>query len=474
MHNEFQTSCPFSPGVVMEGGREEQLNSEDMRTVEAELREIYRNTPSHVRDVVSEIVKRTGSEFADQFYRVMIVQPGAHFYLDHEAVSKKLRQSLKHWLADVFQRDIKDVELFTRRQMQVGWAHARIRIPEKLILRGARELKQTINGNLRATRLSREDLASAVQFVSTMFDLALDVMTRAYINRSERNVRSGEAFRLFSLNRNLAAERERQRAALSEWAQTLLFDLQIGSDPVSIRPVAQSDFGLWMLHRAPLLFDRSSEYNRLLNIIVDIDGSAEALRSSGRRERIDHLRRIRRAIEEMNSLVGLLFDRSLDVQGARDPSTQLLNRKFVDTVISAEIETQKMSHHPFSILLIEIDRFDDLQVRLGDEGADIVALRTAQMIFDAVRSSDSVFSMGRERFLIVKVETVLAAANRFAGQLAERYASTHFTVNGKAVLECSLSIGVIEYDGHPDPRELIDRAHRELSERKARRNPRAG
>ena len=193
----------------MEGGREEQLNSEDMRTVEAELREIYRNTPSHVRDVVSEIVKRTGSEFADQFYRVMIVQPGAHFYLDHEAVSKKLRQSLKHWLADVFQRDIKDVELFTRRQMQVGWAHARIRIPEKLILRGARELKQTINGNLRATRLSREDLASAVQFVSTMFDLALDVMTRAYINRSERNVRSGEAFRLFSLNRNLAAERER-------------------------------------------------------------------------------------------------------------------------------------------------------------------------------------------------------------------------------------------------------------------------
>lgn len=374
---------------------------------------------------------------------------------------------MKRWLGDVFQRDIKDVESFTRRQMQVGWAHARIRIPEQLVLRGARELKQNINGSLRATKLSREDLASAIQFVSTMFDLALDVMTRAYINRSERNVRSNEAFRLFSLNQNLATERERQRSALSEWAQTLLFDLQISSDPLSIRSITQSEFGLWVLHRAPLLFDHSPEYTRLLNVIGDIDGNAEALRSSAHPERINHLRHIKRAIKEMNSLVSLLFDRSLDAQGTRDPLTQLLSRKFVDTVISAEIETQKVSRHPFSILLIEIDQFEGLRARLGDEGTDVIVQKTAQMIFDAARSSDSVFSMGRERFLIVKVETELADARRFARQLGERYTSTHFTVNGNAVLECSLNIGVVEYDGHPDPRELIGRVHRALSERKA-------
>lgn len=354
----------------MEDIREDQANTENLKTVEAELKETYRNTSPHVRNTVSEIIKRTSSQLTDQFYRVMIAQPDAHFYLDHETVNKSLRQALKRWLGDIFQRDVKDVESFTRRQMQVGWAHARIRIPEQLVLRGARELKQNINGSLRATKLSREDLASAIQFVSTMFDLALDAMTRAYINRSERNVRSNEAFCLFSLNQNLATERERQRAALSEWAQTPLFDLQINSDPLSIRSITQSEFGLWVLHRAPLLFDHSPEYTRLLNIIVDMDGIAGALRSSAHPERINHLRHIKKAIKEMNSLVSLLFDRSLDAQGTRDPLTQLLCRKFVDTVISAEIETQKTSRHPFSILLIEIDQFEDLRVRLGDEGTD--------------------------------------------------------------------------------------------------------
>ena len=209
--------------------------------------------------------------------------------------------------------------------------------------RGARELKQNITTSLRATKLSREELASAIHFVSTMFDLTLDVMTHAYINRSERNARSDEAFRLFSLNQNFATERERQRAALSEWAQALFFEHQIDSSSLSVQSLAQSEFGLWVYHRAILLFEQSPQYSRLLAIIADVDNSIEALRSSQYQERIDQLKRIRDAIGEINSLVNFLFDSSLNAQSTRDPLTQLLNRRFVDMVISAEIKTQKVS-----------------------------------------------------------------------------------------------------------------------------------
>ncbi|CAM5308938.1 Diguanylate cyclase DosC [Afipia felis] len=454
----------------MQGVGDDPVRSEDLRAITTELKRLYRSTSPHARGIVSEIVKRTSTELADHFFRSIITQPGAHFYLDHETVNKKLHHGLKRWLDEVFQRDLKDVELFTRRQMQVGWAHARIKVPERLISRAARELKNSINASLWATKLAREDLASAVHFVSIMLDLALDIMTQAYIARSERNARSDEAFRLFSLNHNLATERERQRAALAEWAQTLFFELQIGSGILSIPPIAQSEFGLWVYHRANLLFDHSPEYNRLMSIVANTGASIEALQSFEHEERILRLRQIKNAIGEMNSLVGLLFDRSLDMQGARDPLTQLLNRKFVDTVISAEIETQKLSRHPFSALLIEIDRFNDLRARMGEVGADVIVQRTAQMIFDAAQSSDSVFSMGRETFLVIRVETELPAAQRFADEIAERYASTHFTVNGKTVLECSLSIGVVEYDGHPDPRELINRAQKALLKRRAGRH----
>ena len=465
-----KTSCLLPPGGIMEGVSDGQADPEDLKTIETELRETYRSTSPHVRGIVSEIIRRTATELADHFYRLMITQPGAHFYLDHETVNRKLHAALKQWLCEIFQRDLKDVESFTRRQMQVGWAHARIKIPEQLVSRGARELKQRINASLWATKLSREDLASAVHFVSIVFDLALDIMTRAYINRSERAARSDEAFRLFSLNQNLATERERQRAALAEWAQALFFELQIEASSPHIQPVAQSEFGLWVFHRATLLFDHSPEHNRLITIIADIDGTIESLKSSTKQEQVDRLRSIKKAIEEMNSLLGRLFDRSLDVQGARDPLTQLINRRYVDTVVSAEIATQKASRHPFSILLVEIDQFDQLRSRVGDTGADIVVQRTAQMIFDVTRSCDSVFSMGRETFLIVRIETELAAAKRFADEIAQRYTSTHFTVNGKTILNCSLNIGVVEYDGHPDPRDLVNRAQRALLDRKANRD----
>lgn len=448
-------------------GAENQNLSEDLKTIETELRDLYRNTPSRVRTVVANSIKQISSDLVDRFYSTMSAQPGAHFFLDHETVNKKLRQALKHWLEETFQREQKDFQAFTRQHIQVGSVHARIKVPEHLVSRGIRELKRKIISNLSVTKLSREDLPLAILFVSTIFDLAFDAMTQAYINRSERNARSDEVFRLFALNQNLAAERERQRAALAEWAHTLLFELQIATDSHSIQAIARSEFGLWVFHRASLLFDRTTEYARLLDVIQDVDASVETLSASPPDARIDRLVHIKTAIGEMNSLVGLLFDRSLEAEGARDPLTQLLNRKFVETIISSEIGTQRLSHHPFSILLIEIRPFNDLRARLGEEGADVIVRRTAQMIFAASRSSDSVFSMGRELFLILQVETELAAARQFADQLADRYASTHFVVDGRTIFDCSLNIAVVEYDGHPDPKELISRAQHVLREQRS-------
>jgi diguanylate cyclase len=67
-----------------------------------------------------------------------------------------------------------------------------------------------------------------------------------------------------------------------------------------------------------------------------------------------------------------------------------------------------------------------------------------------------VFSMGREIFLILRVGADAREATLFARGLVERYAATHFSIDGQTLLENSLNIGVIECDGHPDPRRLID------------------
>ncbi|BEV46766.1 hypothetical protein [Afipia carboxidovorans] len=54
--------------------------SEEMEAIEAELKEVYRVTPSSVRTTVYDVIRRTSAEFTDQFYDVVINQPGAHFF----------------------------------------------------------------------------------------------------------------------------------------------------------------------------------------------------------------------------------------------------------------------------------------------------------------------------------------------------------------------------------------------------------
>jgi diguanylate cyclase len=118
--------------------------------------------------------------------------------------------------------------------------------------------------------------------------------------------------------------------------------------------------------------------------------------------------------------------------------------------------------------MLEIDNFARLRTRLGEAGADIIVRQTAAMLFNAVRSSDSVFSMGCETFLIIRVETNAREAAAFTRELVEGYAATHFEPNGQSILDNSLSVGVVEYDGHPDPRHLIDRAELALRNSKKR------
>jgi len=427
-----------------------------------EITQIYEKTPLHVRGMVADIVKRASGALTDQFYSVMLDLPEARFYLTHTQVNERLRGAMKAWLTDLFRRDLVDPQRIVRRQVDVGAVHARIRVPIWLVARGFRELKQGLYSSLLPARLSREELVAANHFVSILLDLAVDTMTRAYIDRSERTARSDEVFRLFSLGHNLAAERERQRAGLAEWAQTLFFDVQLLPPSTEKKALAQSEFGLWFHHRASLLFGRTSEYEAIVLKIEEIDTLVLTLGNAKDAERLEIIRGIKQMLDEINALLTLQFDQCIQEETANDPTTRLINRRFVNTVIAGEIGIQKISRHPFSLVAFEIDRFAELRAQLGEAGADVIVQQTAMMLFNSARTCDTVFSMGRETFLIVRVESNVAQTTAFARDIADRYAATHFTVNGQSVLDCSLIFGVAEFDGHPDPRELVSRTQRAL------------
>src|SRR5690606_14089276 len=200
---------------------------------------------------VARIVHAHAGDLATLFYETLLSDPQARRLLSHELVSTHLHGSLQKWMISVFgQTEEIDIPALIALQRKVGEVHARLSVSMPLVSRGARILKDGITRHLRDTDLSRDDLSHAQQYLGGTVDLAIEIMSVAYLRDATRNLRADEAYRLFSLGQNVTAERERQRAALMEWSQSVLIALyeHPGQSP-RLPTLRDSEFGLWMRHK---------------------------------------------------------------------------------------------------------------------------------------------------------------------------------------------------------------------------------
>uniref|UniRef100_A0A9E8CL13 Diguanylate cyclase DosC n=1 Tax=Bosea sp. NBC_00436 TaxID=2969620 RepID=A0A9E8CL13_9HYPH len=417
--------------------------------------------------MVASTVKHFADEMVDDLWRDLARHVRIQALFDNEVIARRFRGALSQWLVEIFPKEPIEATPFLMRQSEIGSTHARIQIPTSLSLLAARVFKRGIYNNLKHTRLSRDEFVQAALYVSGVVDVATAAIVAAHISGLDRNLRAEEALRQVSIDHDFRAEREKQKASLAEWAQAVFFGSHIAGEAGGVLPLSRSEFGLWFSHRANLLFGRTAEYASIARLVGEADGHVRQLRDeadAARRE--EHLREIRMIAGEINNLLSVQFSHSFDMGSARDPLSRLLNRRYLRAAISREVALRRRTSRPFSMIMLEISQFDTLRARLGEAGADTVVQQTAAMLLNAVRSSDTVFSMGRETFLIIRVGTDAREAAVFARSIVESYAATHFSIDGRTVLQNTLNVGVIEYDGHPDPRRLVDQVANALRNEK--------
>ncbi|MCO5090402.1 GGDEF domain-containing protein [Bosea sp. (in: a-proteobacteria)] len=430
---------------------------DDLLQLKVEITTLGCNTSATIRAMVALTAKRLGGGVVEDFWRDLMRDARARGRLGDEIDAGQFRAALSQWLVELFPREPVDPALFLLRQSEVGALHARMQIPMWLSLHVTRALKRGICGNLQHTRLSQDEFVQAILYVSGVLDVASAAIAIAHIGGLERALRAEEALREVSIDDDFRAEREKQKASLAEWAQGVFLEAHRADGGDGMLPLSRSEFGLWFFHRAQLLFGRSSEYAAIAGLVEEADAHVRQLGDGedgpGRH---GHLREIRQITGQINNLLSLQFSHAFDIGNARDPLSRLLNRRFLRAAISREVALRRRTGRAFSVIMLEISQFRALRERLGETGADTLVQQTAAMLLNAVRSSDSVFSMGRETFLILRVGADAQEATAFARGIVERYAATHFSIDGQTLLENTLNVGVIEYDGHPDPRRLVD------------------
>ena len=97
--------------------------------------------------------------------------------------------------------------------------------------------------------------------------------------------------------------------------------------------------------------------------------------------------------------------KELEQQAIHDPLTGAYNRRHFDQTIEKELQRSKRYNHPISFLMIDIDRFKEINDTFGHQMGDKVLQTVASLLHEQVRENDLVVRYGGDEFLIVLIET---------------------------------------------------------------------
>jgi diguanylate cyclase (GGDEF)-like protein len=100
-----------------------------------------------------------------------------------------------------------------------------------------------------------------------------------------------------------------------------------------------------------------------------------------------------------------------------DPLTGVHNRRFLEEFLNREIARCRRSHHPLSVLLLDLDGFKAYNDEHGHLAGDRVLAAVASSLRKAVRATDVVARYGGDEFVVVLPNTLGEAARRVAREL---------------------------------------------------------
>lgn len=434
------------------------IKSNKSNAFSADWKRLSEETSLSVRQIVNAMIQQHAADLASLFYKNMLADPEAKSFLNHDLVNQRLYAAMQRWLLELFSVGPQDPHEIYNLQCHVGGVHARIQIPFVLVTRGARLLRQAIAGYLVESRLGRSDLVTATNYISETMGLALDAMTDYFVIDMEKHARADEGYRMFALGQNMLAERERQHAALLEWTQQILLGLLAEVDESELQGIKHSEFGMWLQHKASIVFESAPELERIRQRIEEVEKSMLPKMIASRRNHGEArmlMKEIESGISEIKFSLGGLFDRFIEIEGGRDALTRLLNRRYLPAVLAREMSLARRLNVPFALLMLDLDHFKRINDTYGHTGGDLVLQQAADLIVGSVRAGDFVFRYGGEEMLVVLVEIDKEQALLVAETICKKFAGESLRVSETQTANVTVSIGIANYSGHPDYEMMI-------------------
>lgn len=153
-----------------------------------------------------------------------------------------------------------------------------------------------------------------------------------------------------------------------------------------------------------------------------------------------------------------------------DALTETLSRRALIQQLEAEIQRARRHSRQFSILMLDIDHFKNVNDTYGHIAGDAVLRELALALRTTTRRSDYVGRYGGEEFMVLLPETPLDKAVLLAEKLRKAVNQMVVQAEGHTIKNTTTSIGAAGFEDDPSVESFINRSDKGLY--KAKRNGR--
>lgn len=141
--------------------------------------------------------------------------------------------------------------------------------------------------------------------------------------------------------------------------------------------------------------------------------------------------------------------RDLEILAATDSLTGATNRREFATRAAAEITRATRSGAPLSVLVVDLDRFKQINDRYGHQAGDEVLRVFVETVRKGLRPNDLIGRLGGEEFGVMLPDTTRAGAGRLAERLRHIVENQIVTINDAQVrLTASFGAAQLGLDGN--------------------------
>lgn len=160
--------------------------------------------------------------------------------------------------------------------------------------------------------------------------------------------------------------------------------------------------------------------------------------------------------------------KQLTIEATTDVLSSLYNRRYFYDIAEKYYHTAKKYDQELSVLMIDIDKFKDVNDTYGHDVGDNIIEASAKILTKITRNHDVVARYGGEEFIILLAETGSDKAIELAERIRVEIENNHITLENGEVVHITVSIGVTQLNNKNDKdiEETIKRCDNALYESK--------